>query len=406
VNDVHDLFLLAFKNVRRRKKRTILTMLGIFVGIAAVVALVSLGQGLEEMVDRQFEKIGADKIIIQAKEIGYGGQNVPGQLTKHDLDIVMRTKGVANAAGALFRGALVRFNNVQRTQFMTGLPGKKEEADLIKQMNAWEIAEGRELSYKDRGKAVIGNDLAHKNLFNKEIRIGNRIEVSGKTFEVVGILKRVGDPGTDTSVAIPEEEAREITGEQEAYSYIVAQSAPGLNPEDVADGIEKAIRRDRHQKEGREDFTVQTSTELIESFMKVFFIIQAVFVGIAAISLLVGGIGIMNTMYTAVLERTREIGVMKAIGARNRDILGIFLIESGFLGAAGGVIGIIIGFCISKGVEIGVNARFGANTLVAAFPWYVVVGALLFSFIVGAISGVLPARRASRLKPVDALRYE
>jgi len=403
---VHDLFLLAFKNVRRRKKRTILTMLGIFVGIAAVVALVSLGQGLEEMVDRQFEKIGADKIIIQAKEIGYGGQNVPGQLTKHDLDIVMRTKGVANAAGALFRGALVRFNNVQRTQFMTGLPGKKEEADLIKQMNAWEIAEGRELSYKDRGKAVIGNDLAHKNLFNKEIRIGNRIEVSGKTFEVVGILKRVGDPGTDTSVAIPEEEAREITGEQEAYSYIVAQSAPGLNPEDVADGIEKAIRRDRHQKEGREDFTVQTSTELIESFMKVFFIIQAVFVGIAAISLLVGGIGIMNTMYTAVLERTREIGVMKAIGARNRDILGIFLIESGFLGAAGGVIGIIIGFCISKGVEIGVNARFGANTLVAAFPWYVVVGALLFSFIVGAISGVLPARRASRLKPVDALRYE
>ena len=403
---MHDLFLLAFKNVRRRKKRTILTMLGIFVGIAAVVALVSLGQGLEEMVDRQFEKIGADKIIIQAKEIGYGGQNVPGQLTKHDLDIVMRTKGVANAAGALFRGALVRFNNVQRTQFMTGLPGKKEEADLIKQMNAWEIAEGRELSYKDRGKAVIGNDLAHKNLFNKEIRIGNRIEVSGKTFEVVGILKRVGDPGTDTSVAIPEEEAREITGEQEAYSYIVAQSAPGLNPEDVADGIEKAIRRDRHQKEGREDFTVQTSTELIESFMKVFFIIQAVFVGIAAISLLVGGIGIMNTMYTAVLERTREIGVMKAIGARNRDILGIFLIESGFLGAAGGVIGIIIGFCISKGVEIGVNARFGANTLVAAFPWYVVVGALLFSFIVGAISGVLPARRASRLKPVDALRYE
>ncbi|MEM4247202.1 MAG: ABC transporter permease, partial [Candidatus Woesearchaeota archaeon] len=266
-----DLFIIAFRNVRRRRRRTILTMLGIFIGIAAVVALVSLGQGLQAMIDAQFEKIGADKIIIQAKEIGYGGQNVPGQLTKHDLDIVQRTKGVANAAGTLFRGGLVQFNNVQRTQFMMGLPDKKEEADLMKQMNSWEIMEGRELSHKDNGKAVIGNDLAYKNLFNKEIRVGNKIEISGKTFEVVGILKRVGDPGTDTSVTIPEEEAREITGEQEAYSYIVAQSAAGLNPEEVADNIEKAIRRDRHQKEGREDFSVQSSTELIESFMKVFF---------------------------------------------------------------------------------------------------------------------------------------
>ncbi|MEM4247591.1 MAG: ABC transporter permease, partial [Candidatus Woesearchaeota archaeon] len=179
-----------------------------------------------------------------------------------------------------------------------------------------------------------------------------------------------------------------------------------LNPEEVADNIEKAIRRDRHQKEGREDFSVQSSTELIESFMKVLFIIQAVFVGIAAISLLVGGIGIMNTMYTAVLERTREIGVMKAIGARNKDILALFLIESGFLGAAGGIIGIIIGSGISKIVEVAVNAQYGANTILAVFPPYLLVGALLFSFGVGAVSGLLPARRASKLKPVDALRYE
>ncbi len=398
--------MLAFRNVRRRKKRTILTMLGVFIGIAAVVALVSLGQGLEEMVDRQFEKIGADKIIIQAKEMGYGGQNVPGQLTKHDLDIVRRTQGVTRAAGLLFRGGLVRFNNVQRTQFIMGLPDNKEEADLIKQMNSWEIAEGRELSHKDKGKAVIGNDIAHKNLFNKKISIGNKIEVSGKTFEVVGILKRVGDPGTDTSVTISDEEAREIAGEPEAYSYIVAQSAARLSPENVADAIEKAMRRDRHQKEGREDFTVQSSTELIESFMKVFFIIQVVFVGIAAISLLVGGIGIMNTMYTAVLERTREIGVMKAIGAKNSDIMLIFLIESGFLGAAGGIIGIIIGTGISKAVEAAVNAQYGANTILAVFPPHLLIGALAFSFGVGAISGLLPARRASKLKPVDALRYE
>jgi putative ABC transport system permease protein len=406
MGDTLELFTLAFRNVRRRKRRTILTMLGVFIGIAAVVALVSLGQGLQGMINAQFEKIGGDKIIIQAREMGFGGQNIPNQLKQRELDISEKTKGVKRAAGALFRAQLIVFNDFQRTQFVMGMPDNQEDADLLTQVNSWEIEEGRMLTSKDKGKAVIGNDLAHKDLFKKTIQIGNKILVGGKLFEVVGILKRTGDPGTDPTVTISEEELRELTNESDAYSYIVAQSASGENPEEVADDVKKAIRRDRHQKEGKEDFSVQTSTQMIESFTKIFNIIQAVFIGIAAISLVVGGIGIMNTMFTAVLERTREIGVMKSIGARNRDILGMFLIESGLLGTAGGVIGIIIGFMISKGVEVGVNYQFGAGTLMAAFPWYLIVGALAFSFGVGAISGLMPARRASRLKPVDALRYE
>ncbi len=406
LSDALELFMLAFRNVRRRKRRTILTMLGVFVGIAAVVALVSLGQGLSGMIDAQFEKIGGDKIIIQAKEMGFGGQNIPNQLKQRELDITQRTKGIIKAAGALLRAQQIQFNDVQRTQFVLGLPDSQEEAGLIAQVNTWEIEDGRLLSHKDSGKALIGNDLAYKNMFKKEIRVGNKIIVGGKLFEVIGILKRTGDYGTDATTVIPEADLRELTNETDAFSYIVAQSAAGINPEEVADNVQKAIRRDRHQKEGKEDFSVQTSTQMIESFTKVFNIIQAVFIGIAAISLLVGGIGIMNTMYTAVLERTREIGVMKSIGARNSDILGMFLIESGMLGMAGGIIGIIIGFGISKAVEVGVNYQFGANTLMAAFPWYLIVGALLFSFGVGALSGVMPARRASKLKPVDALRYE
>ncbi len=406
MGDAIELFILAFRNVRRRRRRTILTMLGVFIGIAAVVALVSLGQGLQGMINAQFEKIGGDKIIIQAKEMGFGGQYIPNQLKKRELDLAEKTKGVKRAAGSLFRAQLIVFNDFQRTQFVMGLPDMHENADLLTQVNSWEIEEGRMLTSKDNGKAVIGNDLAHKNLFKKEIQIGNKILVGGKLFEVVGILKRTGDPGTDPTVTVSEAELREMANESEAYSYIVAQSASGENPEKVADDVKKAIRRDRHQKEGKEDFSVQTSTQMIESFTKIFNIIQAVFIGIAAISLLVGGIGIMNTMFTAVLERTREIGVMKSIGARNRDILGMFLIESGLLGTAGGIIGIIIGFGISKAVEAGVNYEFGAGTLMAAYPWYLIIGALAFSFFVGAISGLMPARRASRLKPVDALRYE
>jgi len=135
-------------------------------------------------------------------------------------------------------------------------------------------------------------------------------------------------------------------------------------------------------------------------------IVQAVLVGIAAISLLVGGIGIMNTMYTSVVERTKEIGIMKAIGARNEDILYIFLFEAGLLGLVGGLIGVIIGFGLSKGAEYIATISLGTNLLQASVDIWLVLGALLFSFVVGIASGVLPAYQASKLKPVDALRYE
>ena len=401
-----ELLKLALRNVATRRKRAGLTMLGIFIGIAAVVALVSLGQGLQQTINDQFEKVGADKIFIEAKEVGFGGQHAPGQLKKHELDIVKRANGVVEVAGVLFRSAQVQFNRIQRIMFIMSVPDKAKEAELVRASNTWEAGEGRLLTHKDKEKAVIGYNLAHKKLFKKDLRIGDKILVNDNQFNVVGILERTGDPGLDGSIILPEADVRTVLDEPEAFSYIVAQSAKGVDPEVVAGRIEREIRKDRHQKEGKEDFKVRTVTELIESFNIVLNIIQVVFVGIAAISLLVGGIGIMNTMYTSVLERTREIGVMKAIGARNSDVLGLFLIESGLLGTAGGAVGIIIGIGISKAVEIGANTAFGAGTITAAFPWYLIVGALLFSSVVGTVSGVLPARRASKLNPVDALRYE
>jgi len=400
-----DLFKLAFKNVGKRKKRAALTMLGVFIGIAAVVALISLGQGLQQTINEQFEKVGGDKIIVQAKELGFTGQNAPGALTEDEVDIAEDVVGVKEAAGALFRTGQIRFKDVQRTMFLIGVPDDARDVDLLNEFNTWEIGQGRLLSHKDSGKAVIGSTVA-ENRFGREVRIGDKLEIDEEKFEVVGILKRMGDPGIDGGVALAEEDIRRVLNDTESFSYIVAQSAQGEDPEDIAKDITKDIRRDRGLDEGKEDFTVQTATDLIASFNAVLNIIQAVFLGIAAISLLVGGIGIMNTMYTAVLERTREIGVMKAIGAKNSDVLAVFLIESGLLGVAGGIIGIVIGFGISKSVEVFVNASFGAGTLHAIMPWYLIAGALTFSFVVGAASGYLPAKQASSLKPVDALRYE
>ena len=168
------------------------------------------------------------------------------------------------------------------------------------------------------------------------------------------------------------------------------------------------MKRDRDEKlkEKPKTFSVSTSEQLLETFGDILSVVQAVLVGIATISLLVGGIGIMNTMYTAVIERTKEIGTMKAVGARNSDILFIFLFESGLLGLVGGAIGIGIGIGLGKTAEYIASVSLGTDLLKAVFPWYLILGALTFSFLVGCISGVAPAYQASRLKPADALRYE
>lgn len=402
-----DLARLSFRNVEKGRKRTILTMLGIFIGIAAVVALVSLGQGFQQTINEQFEKVGADKIIVQAKDVGFGGStNVPGQLTKDDLRVVNRARGVIESAGQVFQSAFVEFNDIQRTRFVMSIPTRQREADLIDAFMTWEAEDGRLITHRDSGKVVVGHDIAHKNVFESEVRVGNKVKVNGVTFKVVGIAKRTGDPGMDGGIVMSEDDARDVLDIEEAYTYLVVQAAASEDPEDVAGRVEREIRRDRDQDEGEEDFTVQTATELIASFNSVLLVVQIVFVGIALISLLVGGIGIMNTMFTAVLERTREIAVMKAIGAQNQDILRIFLIESGMLGLAGGVVGVLIGAGISKGVEVMVNSAFGAGTLHAIYPVYLIAGTLAFSTIVGMVSGYLPARRASRLQPADNLRYE
>lgn len=402
---MNDLVVMAVRNVGKRKKRAALTMVGIFIGIAAVVALVSLGQGLSDTINAQFEKVGADKLLIQPKDPGlYGGEQSPGALSKDDKRLIEKVQGVSLAAGYFFRAMKVEFDGVQKTVFVPSIPDDSREAALVKQWFTIEVESGRELSHKDKKKVMIGYNLAYKNALVKNVRVGQKILIEGVPFEVVGVIKRVGDPSMDGGVVITEPDVRELLNESSLYTQIVAQASE--NPEVVAERVEKRLRRNRGLDEGKEDFVVQSSTELIESFNAVFNIIQVVFVGIAAISLIVGGIGIANVMFTAVLERTREIGVMKAIGARNKDVLLMFLVESGFLGLVGGVIGILFGMGISKTVEIFANSAFGPGTIYASYSPFLIIGMLVFSIGLGALSGVLPARRASKLKPVEALRYE
>ena len=175
---------------------------------------------------------------------------------------------------------------------------------------------------------------------------------------------------------------------------------------EVAERVERKLQKSRGVNDKTQDFTILTPEELLEDFRTILNIITGFLLGVATVSLIVGGIGIANTMYASVLERTKEIGIMKSVGAKNKDILMIFLFESALLGLVGGIIGIVLGFGISKGIEY-IAIEFLATTLLqAAAPLYVIIFLLTFAFLSGAVFGALPAMRASKLNPVDALRYE
>jgi putative ABC transport system permease protein len=185
----------------------------------------------------------------------------------------------------------------------------------------------------------------------------------------------------------------------------VARVQNGQDPASVADSIEAEMRRDRSIRPGEEDFTVFTMQGVLDSFQSILGVVQGIVLGIASISLLVGGIGIMNTMYTAVVERTKEIGIMKAVGAQDRQVLTIFLFESGMIGLIGGALGVILGASLSVGA-VHVARQFTSIPVGTAITPELVIGALLFSAAVGMVSGVLPARKAAKMEPVDALRQE
>lgn len=405
---IENSFLLAVRNLIRRKLRSWLTMIGIFIGIAALVSLISLGNGLQAGVTEQFTKLGTDKIIISPGGLTSGppGSSL-NKLTKNELNLVEKSSGVKETSPVTFRTLTFEFNKRKQSLATEGISLEDKQKKLFIEMASLEIDQGRELKKGDSKKIMIGYELAHNDkLFSKLIKLGDSVALQGNVFKVVGILKKTGNPMHDRVSYISLKDDEDVSGQKEQYDYIYVRSASDVKPSDVAENIKKDIRRSRNEKAGEEDFGVETLESIGNTFSSILSIVQAVILGIASISVIVGGVGIMNTMYTSVTERTREIGVLKAIGARDTDIMSIFLIESGLLGLVGGLIGVLIGMGLSKLVEIVATAAMGSPLIKAQFPLYLILGALFFSFLIGTISGALPAYQASRMKPVDALRYE
>lgn len=405
---VLELFKLALNNLSERRMRSLLTIIGIFIGITAVVSLIALGEGLQNVVVGQFQSMGADKITIMGSN-GFAASpfvsaTLANPITTDDLKVVRRNRGVAEAAGMLLSSVTAEHKKESKTTFILGVP-EDETRPLVEEGQNIVVAEGRTLLRSDRGVVVIGKYVSD-GLFKRKIRVGETITLEGRDFKVEGILKTRGSQFDDNMIYMNGEEARALSNKPNLVSMMIARVKTGASPDKVAKSIAEDLRKYRNVKKGSEDFIAQTTEQLAATFSTILGIVQAVIVAIAAISLLVGGIGIMNTMYTSVVERTKEIGLMKAVGARNSDITLLFLFESGLLGLAGGLLGITIGILLSKIIESIAQRALGSTQFVATVSPQLILGALLFSFLIGTFSGVFPARRAASLKPAVALRYE
>ena len=405
---IKDLIKYIINNIRSRFTRSFLTILSILIGIMAIFVLISYGEGLRYYMNEMGEEMGTDKLM--ASPLGLG---IPGTgeiyFTKDDLDFIKKQKGVSEASGMIMRQSEVKIDKrkLGKWVFIAGMPTDPSERRLVEEAFAgYGIFKGRVLKKGDSNKVVLGYNyqIADK-IFSKPLKLGDNIFINDESFDIVGFYEEIGNAADDANVYMTNDAMKELFDIGDEYGYIYIRAEKGIVPTELADRLEEKLRKKKGQKEGEEDFYIMSFEQLMETFGTILLVLNSILVIIAGISVVVAAVNIMNTMYTAVLERTKEIGIMKSIGARNSTILMIFFFESGLLGLIGGGIGMLLGYGLAKLGAMAIAAA-GYSFLKPYFPWWLTVGCLVFSFLVGAVSGYFPAKAASRLKPVDALRYE
>lgn len=392
---IWDILRLSLRNIRHRGLRSWLTVIGILIGTAAVVALISVGQGLQRAIANQVERIvGYNTILVTAR-----GLNL-GQRIRLDIEAIRAIPGVRSAIAVRTETAYVEGPGGKGFLAVLGYDPPMEE--FAAEMNLT-VASGRPLA--GPGEVLLGSRTARV----LGAGVGDVVTIEGKSFTVVGILgaQRAGGFATGglsltdlLVISLPE--LRQLFRGPELVHYAVVRLADRADMALVRERI-----RDHLRAVGERNASLTDFEDLTRNIQSVIRGVQAFLAGIAGIALLVGGVGVMNTMYTAVLERTREIGVLKAIGAKDSHVLFLFLFESGFMGLAGGALGLVTGFGVAWVATLIVSRMFEAQgAFTPALTVGLVLGSLFFAFVVGAVSGLFPAVRAAKLPPVEALRYE
>jgi len=393
-----DIVSMAAEGVKERKFRFALNLIGILIGCTAVTGLVSLTQGLNEEVSSQLGTFGPTNLMIIPGQLEHGAGFMGNTLSWRDLDIIEKIPKV-DVATPIIGTKLVEVN-VRGKEFYSYVYGV--EPEYFKIFQTWKVDDGRSLMRGDNAAMVIGSRVAKPPDEDEAIiDVGDRVKITvtvggeekEMTFRVVGIMKEIG--GTfggedDNSITIPYRVAQQLFEVGGEFDYIAA-SAESM--EDM-DGIMERIE----DKLG-DSVTVMSYENIKDMVGQVMGTIETVLAGIAGISLIVAGVGIINTMTISVMERTKEIGILKAIGAKSRDILLLFLTETLLTGLVGGLLGALFGFFLARMVG-------GYINMPVSTPLNLLIGVTCFAILTSAISGLYPSWRAANLHPVEALRAE
>jgi putative ABC transport system permease protein len=410
-------FKLALNMLVHSKLRSWLTIIGIVIGVGAVVGIVSLGQGLQESVQSRLSTLDLAHITITPGYSrasgggGFGGGGFGGgrgtttivTLTDKDIDALRGIASIKSVTGQISGRVNVSYNAQNASLSVTGV-----DPQVWNTMNTLTIDTGRFLQPSDNYVALIGSGVAI-GIYKKNIGVNQIITVAGKSVRVVGILTSQGG-GADNQIIMPINAAVNLITDAKKNQFdsiqVEAQSSDVVN--DTVNTITSKLMISRHDNlPSDQDFTVSATATIASTATSIVSSITLFLGAIAGVSLLVGAVGIANTMFTSVLEKTKEIGTMKAIGAKNRDILAIFVINSAMVGFVGGVLGVILGSFLSLAFPLlGITLARGNNVGGVTFSPVLIFGGIALAIIVGVVSGAVPAYRASKLKPVDALRYE
>jgi putative ABC transport system permease protein len=399
MNYLKFIILTSLDDFRRNKLRTLLTSLGILIGVSSVVLLIALGLGLKRYIEQQFQSMGSNMIyIMPGNVLSSGPRSSISQIRFDDRDLE-KLRRIKNALYTV--PFFVTYSKMQGANDTATYEVAAGTADLFKVMNL-EIEFGRAFEKSDADKGakliVLGSKAATKLYGSPSDALNKNVIMENQNFKVIGVVKSkggggMGMPSVDEHVYMPFKAANSFNPEKKYYAIYIQSTAAEYISQIKTDA--KKILQKRYK--GEDDFSVIEQTELLNTINSIFGILNSVLVAIAAISLIVGGVGIMNIMFVSVVERIREIGIRRAIGARKNDILYLFLTESILLSLFGGFMGLVISYTVV----------FLLNSI---FPAYIdiptVIIALGVSSLVGVVFGVIPAKRASNLSPIEAIRYE
>lgn len=398
-------FLMAWASLIANKMRSILTMLGIIIGVAAVIALVSIGNGVKQDIQNSISSLGSNLLMVMP-----GAPRTPGvrpsqgsmkSLKVSDYQAISKLDGVKAASPYTANSYVTIYQSKNWTTTVSGVSSNFQD------VNNWTMAEGRFISSKNvenRERVAVVGQTVVKNLFAGEDPVGKEIRVKNIPFRVIGVLNSKGN-GTmgndqDDTIFIPYTTAMErVEGvDYLRMVYVVANDDNGINR--LQSDIENLLRvRHSIKDTNLDDFNIQNMKSIMETMEQTTGTLTLFLGAVAAISLVVGGIGIMNIMLVSVTERTREIGIRKALGATYFVIVTQFLIEAVVISLMGGLIGIALGIGASKliGLASGMSTVISVPTIVLSFA---------FSMAIGLVFGIYPARKAAKLNPIDALHYE